>query len=157
MTFFRKGGVAAALAVVFAATGAFAADEVFISDSAKGIAINGYDPVAYHTEGKAMKGTAEWKYEHEGATYKFSSEANKKAFKAEPAKFAPAFGGWCTVGASKGKKVATQPELFAIVDGTLYLNSSDGAHNLFKKDKPGTIETAETNWVEIESTPAKDL
>ena len=157
MTIFRTAGAAAVLAVAFVANSAFAADEVFISDAAKSIAINGYDPVSYHTDGKPVQGVAEWKYEHEGAVYKFSSEANKNAFKADPAKFAPAFGGWCTVGASKGKKIATQPELFAIVDGTLYLNSSDGAHNLFKKDKPGTINTAEVNWSEIESTPAQDL
>ncbi|WP_147104159.1 YHS domain-containing (seleno)protein [Tateyamaria sp. syn59] len=157
MTFLKKVGPAALFATVFAASGAFAADEVFISDADKGIAINGYDPVAYHTDGKPVKGSADWKYEHEGAVYKFSSEANKKAFKAEPAKFAPAFGGWCTVGTSKGKKIATQPELFAIVDGTLYLNSSDGAHNLFKKDKPGTIDTAESKWTKIESTPAAEL
>ncbi|WP_424972856.1 YHS domain-containing (seleno)protein [Dinoroseobacter sp. S76] len=152
-----KGGAAAILAALVATTGAFAADEVYISDSDKGIAINGYDPVAYHTKGMAVQGSAEWKLEHDGALYKFSSEENKTAFMADPAKFAPAFGGWCTVGASKGKKIPTQPDLFAIVDGTLYLNSSDGAHNLFKKDKPGTINTAETKWTKIESTPADEL
>lgn len=157
MTNLRNGGIAAVVATVLTASGAFAADEVFISDETKGIAINGYDPVAYHTDAKPTKGVAEWKYEHDGAVYKFASEDNKMAFKADPAKYAPAFGGWCTVGASKGKKIATQPELFAVVDGTLYLNSSDGAHKLFKKDKPGTIETAETNWTEIESTPADEL
>lgn len=153
----RHGFAAAALAAIVSLGTAHAADEVFISDAKKSIAINGYDPVAYHNAGEPTKGAAEFKYEHDGVVWKFSSAANKEAFKADPAKFAPAYGGWCTVGASKGKKIATQPHLFKIVDGQLYLNSSDGAHNLFLKDETGTINTANTNWKQIKSTPASDL
>ncbi|MGB5865647.1 MAG: YHS domain-containing (seleno)protein [Sulfitobacter sp.] len=153
----RHGLAVAALAAFVSVGSAHAADEFFISDTAKNIAINGYDPVAYHTAGTPTKGTAEFKYEHNGAVWKFSSAENKAKFKAEPAKYAPAYGGWCTVGTSKGKKIATQPELFKIVDGQLYLNSSDGAHNLFLKDKAGTINTADTTWPEIKSTPASEL
>lgn len=153
----RYSLVAAAVTAAVSVTAAFAADENFISDAAENIAINGYDPVAYHTAGTPTKGVADYKVEWDGAVWKFSSEENMNAFTADPVKFAPAFGGWCTVGASKGKKIATQPELFKVVDGTLYLNSSDGAHNLFLKDEAGTIDTAETNWVEIESVPAADL
>ncbi|MEM6439077.1 MAG: YHS domain-containing (seleno)protein [Pseudomonadota bacterium] len=159
-TSLRAGLAAAALAaaaVLAPAGAALAADEIFISDAAKGIAINGYDPVAYHSEGAPVKGSADFKFEHEGAVYKFSSAENLAAFEADPARYAPAYGGWCAVGTSKAKKIPTQPELFAIVDGQLYLNSSEGAHKLFKGDKPGTISTADANWTRIETTPAAEL
>ena len=153
----RQGFVAAALAAFVSVGAAQAADEFFIADAEKNIAINGYDPVAYHKAGAPTKGKADFKVEHNDVVWKFSSAENMAAFEADPAKFAPAYGGWCTVGASKGKKVPTQPHLFKIVDGQLYLNSSDGAHNLFLEDESGTIDTADQNWTEIESTPASDL
>ncbi|WP_424968102.1 MULTISPECIES: YHS domain-containing (seleno)protein [unclassified Dinoroseobacter] len=153
----RNGIAIASLATAMSLGAAFAADEVFITDADMNIAINGYDPVAYHTEGAPTKGVAEFKAEYDGAVYKFSSADNKAAFEADPAKYAPAYGGWCTVGASKGKKIATQPEFFDIVDGQLYLNSSAGAHKLYLKQTSQTIDTADTNWTEIMSTPASDL
>lgn len=152
-----SGFAAATLATLVSFSAAQAADEFFIADANKNIAINGYDPVAYHKAGKPTLGVADYKYEHDGVVWKFSSEENKKAFKADPAKFAPAYGGWCATGASKGKKIATQPEFFKIVDGQLYLNSSEGAHNLFLKDETTTINTADTNWVDIGSKPASKL
>ncbi|MEE4188041.1 MAG: YHS domain-containing (seleno)protein [Roseobacter sp.] len=153
----RQSIAVAALATFVSVGTAYAADEFYIADPGKNIAINGYDPVAYFTAGKPVKGDASYKYEHNDVVWKFSSADNMAAFQADPAKYAPAYGGWCTVGASKGKKIATQPELFKIVDGQLYLNSSEGAHNLFLKDEAGTIDTADTNWTEIESTPASAL
>lgn len=153
----RYGLAAATLATFVSFSTAHAADEFFISDAEKSIAINGYDPVAYHKAGAPTKGSADFKYEHEGVVWKFSSAENKAAFEADPVKFAPAYGGWCATGASKGKKISTQPHLFEIVDGQLYLNSSDGAHRLFLEDKKGTINTADTNWTEIKSTPAGEL
>jgi YHS domain-containing protein len=153
-----RHGLAAAALVAFVSTGsAYAADEFFISDPAKSIAINGYDPVAYHKVGKPTKGSADYKAEYDGVVWKFSSAENKAAFEANPAKYAPAYGGWCATGTSKGKKIPTQPEFFKIVDGQLYLNSSEGAHNLFLKNEDGTIDTADTNWVDIKSKPASKL
>lgn len=157
LTHLRFGLAAAAFAAFVSVGPAQAADEIFISDPAKNIAINGYDPVAYHTIGKPTKGLADFKFEQDGTVWKFSSKENKEAFAADPAKYAPAYGGWCAVGASKGKKIATLAELFHIVEGQLYLNSSEGADKLFVKDKAGTINTANTNWSEIQSTPASEL
>lgn len=153
----RQSFAIATLATFVSVGSGHAADEFFIADASMNIAINGYDPVAYHTAGKPVKGDANYKYEHNDVVWKFSSAENMAAFEADPAKFTPAYGGWCTVGASKGKKIATQPELFQIVDGQLYLNSSEGAHNLFLKDETGTIDIADTNWVEIGSKPASEL
>lgn len=153
----RNGFAVATLAAFVSVGTAYAADEFFIADAEKNIAINGYDAVAYHTAGAPTKGKATYKYEYDNVVWKFSSAENMEKFKADPAKFAPAYGGWCAVGTSKGKKIATQPELFKVVDGQLYLNSSEGAHNLFIKDKAGTISTADTNWTDIESKPASEL
>ncbi|MEO1318097.1 MAG: YHS domain-containing (seleno)protein [Pseudomonadota bacterium] len=157
LTNLRTGLAAAALLTVASFGTAQAADEFFIADSGKNIAINGYDAVAYHTVGAPTKGSADYKFEHDGVVWKFASAENMAKFKADPAKFAPAYGGWCSVGTSKGKKVPTQPHLFKVVDGKLYLNSSDGAHNLFLQDKPGTIDKADTNWTKIESTAVSEL
>ncbi|MEO0370543.1 MAG: YHS domain-containing (seleno)protein [Pseudomonadota bacterium] len=152
----RTGAAIAAITVASMST-AFAADEFFLKDEAKNIAISGYDAVAYHTVGEPTKGSADFKFEHEGVTWKFASAENMAKFQADPAKYAPAYGGWCAVGTGKAKKIPTQPHLFKVVDGQLYLNSSEGAHDLFLKDEAERINLAEGNWPTIQSTPASDL
>ncbi len=145
----------AALFVLTAAPfAAMAADEHYLS---KGIAINGYDAVAYHTAGAPTKGSADFKSKYQGVTWKFSSAENRDLFAAEPAKFAPAYGGWCAVGASKGKKLATLPDQWKVVDGQLFLNSSEGAQAAFTKDTATVISKGETNWSRMFATEADKL
>ncbi|MEM7596878.1 MAG: YHS domain-containing (seleno)protein [Pseudomonadota bacterium] len=153
----RTGAAIATLATFASLSTAQAADEFFLANPEKNIAISGYDAVAYHTVGAPTKGSADYKYEHAGVTWKFASAENMEKFKADPAKFAPAYGGWCAVGTGKAKKIPTQPHLFKIVDGQLYLNSSDGAQNLFVQETTNRITLAEGNWPEIESKAAGDL
>lgn len=100
---------------------AMAVDEHFISDSA---VVGGYDVVAYHTVGEPTKGSAAFITNYQGADWHFATAENLKMFVADPAKYAPAYGGWCAAGARKGKKVPVMADLWAIVDGQLYLNSS---------------------------------
>ncbi len=146
---------AAAFMLAAAPFTAFAADEHYISE---GAAISGYDPVAYHTVGAPTKGSVEFTSEYQGAVWQFASAENRDLFAADPAKYAPAYGGWCSAGASKGKKVATNPDLWAIVDGQLYLNSTDAAHNgLFLKDTATVISKGEGNWKRIFATEADKL
>ena len=153
-----RTGIAVATIATFATLGtAHAADEFFLANPEKNIAISGYDAVAYHTVGAPTKGSADYKFEHDGVIWKFASAENMAKFKADPAKFAPAYGGWCTVGTGKAKKVPTQPHLFKVVDGQLYLNSSEGAHDLFLKNEAERISLAEGNWPDIKSTPKSDL
>lgn len=134
---------------------ASAADEHYI---ANGAAIGGYDPVAYHTAGQPTKGSPQYKAEYQGVTWQFASAANRDLFAANPAKYAPAYGGWCSAGASKGKKVATKPEFWKIVDGQLYLNSTEGAHKgLFLADTANVIRKGESNWKVIYATKADKL
>lgn len=153
MTFsLRIAALSLALAFPFAA---HAADEHFIAD---GAAVGGYDVVSYHTMGKPTKGDAMFTATYQGATWNFASAENRDLFAAEPAKYAPAYGGWCSVGAAKGKKIPTKPDFFAVVDGQLYLNSSESAHNnVFLPDVPGTIMKGERNWKVIFATEASAL
>lgn len=146
---------ALAFAALLPASIALAVDEHFVED---GAVVGGYDVVAYHTMGKPTEGSAEFSATYQGATWNFASAENLEMFNADPAKFAPAYGGWCSAGASKGKKVPTKPDLFAIVDGQLYLNSSPTAHNdLFLADTETVIRKGETNWKTIFATSRDDL
>lgn len=151
--------LAAALAFAatlpFAVLPAAAADEHYLKD---GAAVGGLDVVAYHTVGQPTNGSAQFTAEYQGATWRFASAANRDLFAANPAKYAPAYGGWCSAGASKGKKVATKPEFWKIVDGQLYLNSSEAAHTkLFLADTTAVIRKGEGNWKVIYATPADKL
>lgn len=151
--------LAAALAFAatmpFAALPAAAADEHYLKD---GAAIGGLDVVAYHTVGQPTAGSAQFTAEYQGATWRFANAANRDLFAASPAKYAPAYGGWCSAGASKGKKVASKPEFWKVVDGQLYLNSSEAAHTkLFLADTAGIIRKGEGNWKVIYATQADKL
>ena len=146
---------AVSIAAILAASSAMAVDEHYIDGAA---VVGGYDVVAYHTMGKPTEGSAEFSADYQGATWHFASAENLEMFTADPAKFAPAYGGWCSAGASKGKKVPTKPDLWAIVDGQLYLNSSPKAHNdLFLADTETVIRKGETNWKTIFATSREAL
>jgi len=137
-----------ALAGLLAASSlAMADDEVFATEAG---AIRGYDPVAYHTEGKATPGAEAIVHRWNGATWHFASEENRDLFVANPQRYAPGYGGYCAYGTSNGYKVSTQPEAFAIVDGVLYLNYNVPVQNTWNKDRPGYIRKADTEWRSLE-------
>jgi YHS domain-containing protein len=100
--------------LVLTATIAHAVDEVYATDAG---AIRGYDPVAYHTQGKPVPGSAELTHQWNGATWRFANAEHRDLFAADPERYAPRYGGYCAYGTSQGYKVSTQPEAFAIVDG----------------------------------------
>ena len=114
-----------------------------------GIAIRGYDTVAYFTEGKPVKGTDDFTTEWKGATWKFSSEENKDLFVADPDKYAPQYGGYCAYGVAVDNLVKIEPELWTIKDGKLYLNYNDDFNNKWKKDIPGYIKTADAKFEKL--------
>lgn len=126
-------------------------------NAADGLAVHGYDPVAYFTDGAPTMGdpgiTAEWN----GATYRFSSAANRDAFLADPAAYAPQYGGYCAMGTSLGKKIDIDPTLWRIVDGKLYLNSSAGAQSVWITDVPGNISKADAAWPQIKDKAPNEL
>lgn len=131
-------------AVAIAALGANAwAGEFFEKD---GAALRGYDPVAYFKDNKPVKGSAEHKVEYKGSTFHFASQANRDAFTADPAKYAPQYGGFCAFGMSSGYKAATDPGAFTVVDGKLYLNYNRDVQKQWSTDIPGFVTKADKNW-----------
>ena len=115
-----------------------------------GIAINGYDPVAYFKKGAAAKGKNELAVFDQGVTYYFSSVENKEEFKKNPSNYEPQYGGWCAYAMGKdGSKVEVDPGTFKIIDGKLYLYYNKFFNNTLKswnKDEVNLKSKANINW-----------
>lgn len=114
-----------------------------------GLAIDGYDPVAYFTVMTPTKGIPEFRVDHDGATFYFVSAAHRDAFVADPSKYAPQYGGYCAYGMAKGYKAAIDPVAFTVVGGKLYLNYSETVRSQWLSDIPGYIQKADANWPEV--------
>lgn len=108
--------------------------------------IDGYDPVAYFTEGKPVKGNAKFSARVDGATYWFANEANQNEFKDNPEKYKPQYGGFCAYAVSRDRLRPVDPTIFQIVDGRLMLQHSKQADRLFKEDVPGNVKLADGYW-----------
>ena len=127
-----------------------------LTSDGPGLALRGYDPVAYFTEGKPVLGQAKYSAAHNEATYRFATKANLRMFKADPEKYVPQYGGFCAYGVSVGAKFDGDPHLWRIVDGKLYLNLNPQVQKLWEKDIPGHIINADENWKVIQhKTPAE--
>lgn len=111
-----------------------------------GVAIKGYDPVAYFTDHKPVKGSETHKFQYQGAVYEFASEAHRKLFAATPEKYLPQFNGFCAYGVAVGHKADIDPAAFTIVDGKLYLNYSLKVRDTWSQDIPGYLQKAQTAW-----------
>ena len=119
--------------------------------------LSGYDPVAYFTQGKPMKGSGYHVAEHQEVTYVFANQEHKEQFLANPEKYVPAYGGYCAYGVAVGKKFVSDPEAWKIVKGILYLNLDKDIQNKWAQDIPGYITKAEANWETIKDKAASDL
>ncbi len=132
-----------------------AADEVNVSRGATlsgpGLAVHGYDVVAYVTQGAPVLGSDKFATAHDGGTYRFASQTNLDSFKASPTKYEPVFGGFCAYGVALGKKLDGDPRCWKIVDGKLYLNLNADLAAEWGKDVPGNIGKANGNWSRIRS------
>lgn len=120
--------------------------EVF---SKSGLAIRGYDPVAYFTEGKAVKGDERFTLQWKDARWSFASAANLEAFRKQPEKYAPQYGGYCAYGCSNGYKASTEPDAFTIVNGKLYLNYNTKVRSDWEKSRDERIRKADAAWPTI--------
>jgi YHS domain-containing protein len=109
-------------------------------------AVGGYDLVSYHQDSGPVRGTGFQASDYEGVTYLFVNEANKAAFEANPSNYLPAYNGYCAFGMALGKKFNTDPTVFEIIDGTLYLNLDSDIQKKWAADIPGNIEKANANW-----------
>ncbi len=110
------------------------------------VALEGYDPVSYFTDGLPQKGALSHGVYWNGATWLFASDENRKRFEQNPAAYAPQFDGYCAYAASQGYKAPGDPQTWKIVAGKLYLNFNADAARLWKEDIVGNIRKAEENW-----------
>ena len=140
----------AALALL--SSNAFAADYVHSVAGA-----GGYDLVSYHSKSGPTTGNGHNVAVHNGVTYLFANKENLKAFEANPAKYLPAYGGYCAFGVSKGKKFYGDPTVWKVVDGTLYLNLDTKIQKLWVSDLSDNIEEGDKLWASIKYTPAAEL
>jgi YHS domain-containing protein len=132
--------------------GAHAASAVNVL-AGNGVAIHGYDPVAYFVDGGPRKGRPELALDHAGARWLFSSEANRARFRDEPEKYLPAYGGYCAYGVAQGYLVKIDPDAWAIVEGRLYLNYDRSVARTWRKDVPGYVAKADANWPGLVGKP----
>lgn len=145
---------AAAGLLLLAHAPAWAAPEVNVSSGsalvdgkvAPGLAVHGHDVVAYFQDGHPAPGDLRFATVYNGATYRFASQANLDEFKAHPATYEPAYGGYCAYGVAVGGKFDGDPRYWKIVDGKLYLNVSGDIQKEWGKDVSGYIRKADTNW-----------
>ena len=112
-------------------------------------AISGYDAVAYFTEGKPVEGSDRFSMEYRGAVWRFASRENLDRFRAGPDAYAPQYGGYCAYAMAEGDTASTEPELWTIHDGKLYLNYSRRINARWKEDMLEYIEQADRQWAEL--------
>ena len=163
ITRITRSGLVAATAVMLAGSLSTVRAENHINTSTgmtlagAPLAIHGYDPVAYFTEGQARVGKAAFTAKHDGAAYRFVSETNKEEFERNPERYVPQYGGYCAFGVSVGSKFDGDPTLFRVVDGKLYFNLNPKIQAMWLKDISGNITKADRNWTQIWDKAPADM
>jgi YHS domain-containing protein len=117
-----------------------------VNKNGSGVAIKGYDPVAYFTDSKPVKGSPAFTHQWMGATWHFSTAGHRDEFARTPEKFAPQYGGYCAYGVSQNHTAPIDPEAWTVLDGKLYLNYSQGVKKTWSKEIPKYVEQADKNW-----------
>lgn len=114
-----------------------------------GLAIEGYDPVAYFEEGRPVEGKKSFTHEWNDATWRFASAENRDRFAADPERYAPQYGGYCAWAVAQGKTAGIDPDAWKIVDGKLYLNYNKKIQVQWEEDVPGNIAKGDANWPKL--------
>ena len=114
--------------------------------NSQNVIIEGYDPVAYFTDNKPVKGEEKFSAEYRGGTYWFASAEHAELFKKDPATYAPQYGAFCGYAVSIGKLRPVDPKIFQIENGRLILQHTREAYDLFNEDLKKSIEMADKNW-----------
>ncbi len=128
-----------------------------VNVDARGIGLRGHDPVAYFTVGAPTLGSSAHTARHNGITFHFASAANRAAFQADPARYAPQFGGFCAMGVVLEKKLDGDPDAWHIADGKLYLNVNKDVQKKWLQDVSGNNQKAEQIWPSIRNKTPKSL
>ncbi|HWL06076.1 MAG TPA: YHS domain-containing (seleno)protein [Xanthobacteraceae bacterium] len=151
----RAAGLAAAVAVVWASAGVLtraATTELVVTDRTSGLALSGFDPVAFFTEGAALEGRREHEYVLEGIAWRFRNTGNRAAFVRDPDVYRPGFGGYDPVALGDGFPVAGDPRLWAVHRQRLYLFSTDANRQRFLKIPAGVLDDAGRAWPAVMKT-----
>jgi len=112
----------------------------------KGVILNGYDPVAYFTQKKAVKGSSKYQTAYQGATYYFSTAADLAIFKKSPSKYVPQYGGFCANGIANRQVSPGDPTVFFVLKGKLYVCASPEAEKEFQSNAQANVKKADDNW-----------
>ena len=146
----RSFFIATASAAAALATPAFAQKPArFLTGE---LALDGYDPVAYFTEGKAVPGSANLEADWDGALWRFANEQNKLAFLENPEAYAPQYGGYCAYAVGNGYTASADPEAWSITDGKLYVNFNKSVRGLWNLRRSHYIRQGDKNWPKVLSS-----
>jgi hypothetical protein len=129
-----------------------ATSELVIANRYTGLAIDGFDPVAYFVDGRPQLGRPELEWHSSGASWRFRNEGNRAAFKADPAVYSPRFGGYDPLAVARGTATPGNPSLWLIAEQRLYFFYSDEARTAFAADPDSAIDAAERNWPAVRRT-----
>jgi len=140
-----------AFAALLAASTAIAGER--IDKDADGVAILGYDTVAYFTDGHPVKGSPDFEYAWQDALWRFASAEHRTVFASNPERYAPQFGGFCTGAMRFGEMVPIDPEAWVIVEGRLYLHNDKEGRDETAADPRGRIAAAAEQWEALGKTP----
>ena len=132
------------IGIVFLALPVWAGDDYYAPG---GVALEGYDPVAYFTQGRAVPGKSAHVFDYDGVKWHFSSAENLRAFQAAPAQYLPQYGGYCAFGvAARQRKVRSDPTVFDVVDGKLYLNFNERFRRRWSENAARMIRSGDRIW-----------
>jgi hypothetical protein len=143
---FVLGAVATALARPAMAQQAPAQQSAGRINAPRGLAVQGFDVVAYFTDGQPVRGSAYYVQRWRDVEWRFASAEHRDAFAADPERYAPQYGGFCAYGVAQGALVDVDPTAWRIVDGRLYLNVNHSVSRTWSADIPGNIRQADQNW-----------
>jgi len=144
----RRNSLVAALVLLLAAAPALALSPVNKS-LLGGVAIDGYDPVAYFTDGKPVEGSADYSFEWQGATWRFASAEHRDRFAGQPERWAPQYGGYCAWAVSQGHTADIDPAAWTVVGEKLYLNYDADVQKKWLADRDRYIRDADVNWPKL--------
>ena len=137
------------LALIILLPGLAHAEDKIYTGFWNNIAVSGYDPVAYFTDGKPTKGKSAYSTEYQGAEWHFSSQQNLDTFLANPEKYAPQYGGYCAWAVAHNTTAKADPTQWSIVDGKLYLNYDANIQSRWVEDKPKYISLGNQHWPNV--------
>jgi len=137
----------------YALRGALPAAKAASPNNETRIALDGYDPVAYFTDGRPIKGSQDFAFVFDDAVYYFTGADHRAMFAADPEHYAPQYSGYCAIGVSMGSKLHADPEAWAISDGKLFVFHTKKGMPMFAQDSAAIVEKADANWPTVRNSP----